>query len=335
MGERRVVHVVRSDSFAGVERYVTDTANELARRGWGVTVIGGNRRLMRSALAPEVGFTPARSTAEVAAAIWDAGPTPLLHTHMTAAEATAMPLKGIRFDRWVTTRHFARPRGSSRLGRAASPLIRARVDVQIAISRYVASSIDGASVVVYNGVPSSTLPPVARERAVVMLQRLEPEKDTASGLRAWQLSGLADDGWRLRVFGRGSQRDNLLALATELGVAASVTFEGFAPEPRRVLAAAGMLLATAPAEPFGLSVVEAMAEGTPVVAADGGAHRETVGDAGVSYQPGSCEAAAAALRRVADDDTLRRDIGVELCRRHGALFSMERHVTELERIYSS
>lgn len=333
MADRRVVHVVRSDGFAGVERYVCDTATELSRRGWDTTVVGGDPDLMRKTLPAEVSFLPARTTAEVGRAIMGAGPTPLLHTHMTAAEAAAFPLKRIRFDRWITTRHFARERGRSGLGRAASPLIRARVDVQIAISQFVADSIDGPSVVIPNGVPESTEPTRVRQRVVVMMQRLEREKDTATGLRAWALSGLDREGWRLRVFGRGSERGRLEELAAALGVADSVCFEGFIDEPRRALAEAGIVLATAPAEPFGLSVVEAMAECSPVVAALGGAHRETLAGDGVLFPAGDAHAAAAALRDLATDEAARARMGVALQERYRSAFTLSSHVDRLERLY--
>lgn len=333
MDDRRVVHVVRSDSFAGVERYVCDTVTALSRRGWDVTVVGGRPELMRQALPREVGFVPARTLLEVTRAIWDAGPIPVLHTHMTAAEAAAAPLKGIRFDRWVTTRHFAQPRGRSRLGRAASPLIRTRVDVQIAISEYVASAIDGPSVVIHNGVPTSIQPERQREKTVVMMQRLEIEKDTATGLRAWAAAGLAADGWRLQIFGRGAEAERLEQLAESLGVSGSVSFEGFTAEPRRVLAEAGVLLAPCAIDGFGLTVVEAMAEGVPVVGADGGAHRETLGETAVLFTPGDVTGAAAAITRMANDADERGRIGAALRRRHSDLFGPDSHAAKLETVY--
>ena len=333
MPERRVTHVVRSDGFAGVERYVCDTATELERRGWEVTVIGGDPDLMPQALPPAARFIPARTTAEVARAIWASGPTQVLHTHMTAAEAAAALQKGLRFERWVTTCHFARPRGSSSLGRAIRPLIHRRVDVQVAISRFVADAIDVPSIVIHNGVPASTEPPRDRDRTVVMMQRLEAEKDTAIGLRAWAASGLGGDGWRMRVFGRGSELDRLEKTCTDLGVTSSVSFEGFAVESRRVLAEAGLVLATAPAEPFGLTVVEAMAEGAAIVAADGGGHREALGDRASLFTPGDVDAAAHALLTLADDPDRRAHMGEELRQRHHDLFSVAHHVDQLERLY--
>src|SRR4051795_12989516 len=46
----RVLHVVSSPRFAGVERYITNVTPELAARGCEVTVAGGRTEAMRSLL---------------------------------------------------------------------------------------------------------------------------------------------------------------------------------------------------------------------------------------------------------------------------------------------
>lgn len=329
----RITHAVRSDGFAGVERYIADVANALADRGHDVSVIGGGSAFMGRALSPQVRFVPASTTAAVARALWASEQQDVVHAHMTAAELAVAPLKGVRFERLVSTRHFAAVRGSSVASRVAGRWVARRVDLQIAISQYVADRIDDASEVVHNGVPSSTHPRGRRDRTVVMLQRLEAEKDTGTGIRAWAASGLAASGWSLRVFGTGADQDALRTLAHELGVDSGVTFEGFTDQARTVLARAGMVLATAPAEPFGLSVVEAMAEGAPVIAADGGAHRETLGPGAALFEPGDVGAAADLLRSWAADETRRDEYGESLRERHREHFTVQAHVDRLEALY--
>jgi glycosyltransferase involved in cell wall biosynthesis len=61
-------------------------------------------------------------------------------------------------------------------------------------------------------------------------------------------------------------------------------------------------------EGFGLPVVEALARGTPVVAADGSALPEVVGGAGLLFPIGEAHALADALERVLDDEDLRIDL---------------------------
>ena len=331
----RVVHVVRSDAFAGVERYITDTATELSARGWDVAVIGGDPAKMRSHLPAAVEYRPAVTMPAVARQLLALRPFSVVHAHMTAAELPAAVLKARLGGRLIVSRHFAAPRGHTALGRLSRPLVARAVDVQVAISRFVADRIDGPSVVVHNGVVAAAERAVTRSKTVLVLQRLEPEKDTATALRAWALSGLAASGWRLLVHGHGSQADLLRRLADELGVTGSVDFGGFTDDPRSALRGGAILLATAPAEPFGLAVVEAMAEATPVLAAKGGAHEETLGPQGVYFTPGDAAGCADELRALAVDEDRRARLGEALQVRQRAEFSIGRQVDQLEQIYAS
>lgn len=68
------------------------------------------------------------------------------------------------------------------------------------------------------------------------------------------------------------------------------------------------------AEPFALTVMEGMASGVPVVASAAGGIPEVLGDAGVAVRPDDPDDLAAALAALADDETLRRQVGT-LCRR--------------------
>lgn len=328
-----VVHVVRSDSFAGVERYVSDTATELAARGWRVTVIGGDPARMRRELPAEVEHVAATTVVEVFRRLWAADPANVLHAHMTAAELPAALLKRRTGSRLVTTRHFAAPRGSTLLGRATRPLIARRVDVQIAISDYVAGRVDGTSAVIHNGVRTAE-GASGRSREVLVVQRLEAEKDTSTALRAWAGSKLGERGWRLTIFGRGSELATLQQAARQLGVLHTVRFAGFTDDPSKAMAGASIFLATAPGEHFGLAVVEAMAHGLPVVAARGGAHEETLGDLGRFFGPGDAAECADWLAMLADSAPERERLGNALQRRQREEFSITAHVDKLERVYA-
>jgi glycosyltransferase involved in cell wall biosynthesis len=327
----RVVQVVRSDAFAGVERYVVETATELRRRRWDVVVVGGEPQRMRAELPDDIEHRPAATVREVARQLRSAGSFDVVHAHMTAAELPAALLK--RKSRLVVTRHFATPRGQSRTGRLAARYIERRMDAQIAISQFVADATDTPCTVIHNGVRPSELK-VPREAAVVVLQRHEPEKDTATALQAWAHSGLARVGWRLLIYGRGSQTEELREMARGLRVTDSVEFRGFVEDSRAALAAAAVVVAPAPAEPFGLTVVEAMSVGTAVIAADGGAHRETLGSDGLYFPPGDVLKCAAQLHSLCADAEERARIGGSLRTRQRALFSIATHVTHLEEIYA-
>jgi glycosyltransferase involved in cell wall biosynthesis len=76
-------------------------------------------------------------------------------------------------------------------------------------------------------------------------------------------------------------------------------------------------------EGFGLPCLEAMASGTPVVAADRGALPETCGDAALLADPVDSEAFAEAIVRAASDSS-QRAILIDAGRRHAAGFSWQR-----------
>ena len=165
---------------------------------------------------------------------------------------------------------------------------------------------------------------------MLVLQRLEAEKDTLTALRAWQLSGLEAEGWALRVVGDGSLRAALEArVAAEhiRGVAFIGRWSRTSPTSSR---RAGVLLAPAPAEPFGLAVIEALAAGIPVVAAAAGGHLETVGSMpqALLFPPRDAAAAAEALRSLRDDG-FRSTLSEESWTFANSEFTIARHVDRL------
>ncbi|HVS85365.1 MAG TPA: glycosyltransferase family 4 protein [Gaiellaceae bacterium] len=305
---RKLVHVVVTRNFAGVERHVAGVARETAERGWRVTVVGGAPAAMRRSLGDVADWLPGGTPLEALRSLARVGRVDVCHAHMTLAETVAVAGRPFHRAPVVATRHFGAHRGQTRVGGAVAPWIARRVARELAVSEFVAGRMERPPhAVVPNGVPAGPLSWRPESRVVLLLQRLEREKDTLTALRAWRECGLESAGWSLRIAGDGSERRALEAWVATNGVP-GVDFAGWREDPAAELAAAGILLATAPSEPFGLAVVEAMVAGVPVVAAAGGAHLETVGllpDVPL-FPPGDAAAAAEALRRLADPDLRAR-----------------------------
>ena len=80
------------------------------------------------------------------------------------------------------------------------------------------------------------------------------------------------------------------------------------PELATFYAGAIAVLVPSRYEGFGLPALEAMACGAPVIAADAGAHREILGQAGLLISPDSPEEWKEAARRVFRDDLLRAQL---------------------------
>jgi len=330
----RVLHIVVTDAFAGVERYVCDVAAATAPRGCEVAVVGGDPTRMRALLHRRVRWEPGANLRECVRSLLRLGHWDVCHAHMTSAEAVALATRRVHHAQVMSTRHFALRRGRSPLGRACAPWIASRLRREVAISEFVAASVERPpSTVIVSGVPSSPLLWRRENRTVLILQRLESEKDTITALRAWKDSRLASEGWALRVVGDGSER-RMLERYVECEEVTGVTFAGRTANVSDEFSRAGILFASAPAEPLGLAVLEAMAAGVPVVACGAGGHLETVGrlaDAPL-FPPGDPLATAQALRSVLSASKRAR-LSAEGRRLVGERFTMERHIDQLLREY--
>ena len=152
---------------------------------------------------------------------------------------------------------------------------------------------------------------------ILSVARQYPRKDTKTLLRALPLVRDRIPNVQLRVIGGGPELENLRALALELEVAHSVTFQGAVPEDeevRRAYGQAHVFCLPSLQEGFGIVFVEAMAAGLPVVAARAGAVPEVVdeGKNAVLVPPGDPDALAAALIRLlepGEGPALRRRLG--------------------------
>jgi glycosyltransferase involved in cell wall biosynthesis len=336
----RIVHVVCTEAFAGVERHISRLAAAQAASGHSVVVVGGHPSAMTADLdEPGVRHVGGSTVSAAARALVRLRDTDVVNVHMTAAEVAAALALPARQVPVVSTRHFAKTRGSSVLSRWPAKAAARRVRAQIAVSQFVSRHIEGPSTVIHAGVPAlPDIVPAARRRPVVLMaQRLEREKATDLALRAFASSGLAGEGWTLDVAGGGAMRPALEKLAHELGVGRAVRFLGHRGDIDRLMNESAVLLASAPDEPYGLSVVEAMAHGLPVIATASGGHLETLGvvDDATLFAPGEVADAAAHLRTLAADADLRDRYGRAL--HHGQVrrLTVEEQARRTEAVYES
>ncbi|MCE5273083.1 glycosyltransferase family 4 protein, partial [bacterium] len=171
-----------------------------------------------------------------------------------------------------------------------------------------------------------------------VIGRLERRKGQDTFLRAATLALEQEPRLRFALAGQaeGDWGRELEALTRSLGLEERVTLAGHRSDMRAVLAALDILVVPSLEEAFGLSAVEGMLAGLPVVAARAGALPEFVieGRSGALVPPADPPALAGALTRLAADPDSRRALGSRA--RAWALenLSLEKHLSALDRLYA-
>lgn len=202
------------------------------------------------------------------------------------------------------------------------------IDLWLSTSRYNALQIEGhfgrAVTLVPNGVDVDKFAAPRRSRETVRCQFGVPEGVplvvSVGRLIGWKglhvvveaLSGIPEAHYL--IVGQGEERERLAQLASKLGLADRVHFAGVqahADLPDILHAADAFVQPSVGEEAFGISVVEAMAAGLPVLVSKNGGMVEIIQDAahGFVLPPGDVEAWRDALGQVMGDANLRAKVG--------------------------
>ncbi|MET0812673.1 MAG: glycosyltransferase [Microbacterium sp.] len=181
----------------------------------------------------------------------------------------------------------------------------------------VADRFGGAGVhlVAPHGVPAAASVSPSSGRVlgrVVMLNRLAIGKRVDHAVRAFASVIATVPGATLDVYGDGPERARLQDLIDELGLGAHVVLRGHTDDPGRALREAMVFLSTSAYEGQGLSIVEALADGCPVVAyaAPYGPRELLARGGGLLVPDGDERALADAIVRVLTDIELHEELGL-------------------------
>lgn len=175
-------------------------------------------------------------------------------------------------------------------------------------------------------------------RYVLYVGQFDPRKNVDGLLRAFAPAAADDSDLRLVIVGDLGKLASHLRDALERTAAprARVVVTGFVDDATlaALYAGAECLLHAALLEGFGLTPLESLAAGTPVVGYHAGAVDEVVGDAGILVDPADPDALGEALRGVLASDARLGELRLRT-RARAELFSWDRAADETLAVYRS
>lgn len=152
---------------------------------------------------------------------------------------------------------------------------------------------------------------------------------------------LNDTKFRLAIVASGPGRDRIENIIDRAGVGENVTFLGTYPYEQMpdLYRAADCFVLPSIATPewqeqFGMSLIEAMACGIPVVTTYSGAIPEIAGDATLLCQPNDFLSLYDAIRSIATGDTCAVDLSKAGRARVEELYTLEQYAAGLRRLYA-
>jgi glycosyltransferase involved in cell wall biosynthesis len=260
--------------------YTALIVDELRRRGLAVATDGeapARVALAMSGLAADAAWRYTRAhAARLVVYLWD------------------LPPQGTGRGRpdpvwWAGGRFIRLPRPWNAYGRRRGYYSRLRYIARRADAVWVPSTLTRDTVAQRFGVESDRVPycydsgrfrpragPRAQPPVLLTVSRLRPHKNQAAVLHA---AARLDRAVQVRLIGRGAQREALEGLARRLGVRCTVETGADDGTVTEAYHQAAVAVCPSRFEGFGLTPIEALASGVPVVASDIPPHREFVGHA--------------------------------------------------------
>lgn len=153
---------------------------------------------------------------------------------------------------------------------------------------------------------------IKQEDAIISVGRLEKQKDFTTLIKAFALVANDYPSWKLKIFGKGDMREELISLAEELGVGERVLFCGRTEKPFYELKKAKIFVLSSNYEGFPNALCEGMAAGLACVSSDcvsGPSELINHGENGYLFPVGDYKKLAEYLRDLIESEDKRSQMG--------------------------
>lgn len=352
-----------SINYGGAERYVSVLANALVKGGFRVVVIACDgpitkyldRKIIHEKIEPMKGISKQDQLkiAKVIEKVCKKHDIDLIHCNSLADFRASSLIKNILDIPLIFTAHLIAetpetPIIGAELGKMA--------DKVIAISNFIRTHLiktglfESKLSLTYHGIdvnkfkqrkPSSrlkfSLGARGNERIIMNVARLYPIKGIDQLIRAVPI--ILEKGNSIKVVsvGGGFYKDEYASLAKTLGINNKIVFLGARDDVEKLLSAADIFCLSSRSESLSLAILEAMAEGKPVVATKVGGIPEVVIDntTGLLVPAENPQALANAINKLLEDKDLAKRLGNNGKERVHKLFKLDRMVNETIFTYQS
>lgn len=177
-----------------------------------------------------------------------------------------------------------------------------------------------------------------REKVILSVGRLHPDKGYDRLLRMFSSIHKKHPEWRLKIIGAGSLKEELIRQSQELGIRPHVEFTGFMDNhhARLEMRKASFYAMTSSKEGFGIVLVEAMEAGLPVISFDGSSGPRSIvthGENGFLVEKDNESEYVSYIEKLIEDTNLREKISAS-ARIRAEDFYVDRILSKWENIFS-
>ena len=195
-------------------------------------------------------------------------------------------------------------------------------------------STDKRFVVICNGVDTARFASVKKPvipKSLIMVSRFASSKDQETVIRAMPH---IDPEATLRFVGDGENLEHCKQVASELGLTDRVQFLGARSDVAELVAESYIGIQSSNWEGFGLTAVEIMASGKPIIGTDVDGLKQVVEGAGILFNKGNATELASIINRLLNDTDFYYEIATRCLQRSQSL-DIKRTVDEYIRAYKS
>jgi glycosyltransferase involved in cell wall biosynthesis len=354
----KILQICSARELGGGEKHLADLANGLARRGHDVFAA----LIPASPLRAELSSVPSQNILELAmrnslnvrsilklARFVRQHEIDIVHAHIARDYPLAASVARRAGARLVLTRHVLFP-----LNRIHKFTLR-RTSRVIAVSEAVAEGLRAQKIFepntitcIHNGIDvdrfensrAAMAPAADTNLRVGMVGHLARIKGQEDFIRAAAAVCSRRDDVEFIIAGEdksrgGDNRRQLEKLIAEFGLRKRISLVGWVDDVPALLETFDLFVSPSRSEPFGLSIVEAMAAGVPVIATRSEGAREIIdeGQTGQLVPIGDAAALANAMEQMLSDPEERARLGENARRVARDRFSLERMVDATEQVY--